>query len=220
MTPDCAPGGVANLDAAGVPRPNGVWTAPFTCTIPRLGIDGLSPQPLAPYVYGHGLFGDGTQISGSVNPQLQNQYGFAGCATDEIGMSNKDLGMIAGVLSNLSDFPRLPDRLQQGLINELFLERLMVHPQGLGSSPEFHVDGTLGSPSVLRTDHVYYMGASQGGIMGGALMAISPDVVQGSLLVGSMNYSILLRARLTTRPTRRCSTTPTRTSSHGRCSSR
>jgi hypothetical protein len=143
-------------------------------------------------VFGHGLFGDGTQISGSVNPQLQNQHGFAGCATDEIGMSNKDLVMIAGVLTNLSDFSRLPDRLQQGLLNELYLERLMVHPDGLGSAPEFHVDGTLGSPSVLRTDHVYYVGASQGGIMGGALMAISPDVTQGALLVGAMNYSVLL----------------------------
>jgi hypothetical protein len=192
MTPDCAPGGVANLDANGVPRQNGVWTAPFNCTIPRVGVDGLSPQPLVPYVYGHGLFGDGTQITGSVNPQLQNDYGFAGCATDEIGMSNKDLGMIAGVLSNLSDFPRLPDRLQQGLVNELFLERLMVHPQGLDSAPEFHVDGTLGSAAVLRTDHVYYMGASQGGIMGGALTAISPDATQSALLVGAMNYSVLL----------------------------
>ena len=192
MVPDCAPGGTLNLDAGGVPRQNGTWTAPFTCTIPRVGIDGLSPQPLVPYVYGHGLFGDGTQVSGSVNPQLQNDYGFAGCATDEIGMSNKDLGMIAGVLLNLSDFPRIPDRLQQGLLNELFLERLMFHPQGLGTAPEFRVDGTLGSPSVLRTDHVYYMGASQGGIMGGALTAISPDATQSALLVGAMNYSVLL----------------------------
>ncbi|MDX6583194.1 MAG: hypothetical protein QOI10_2378 [Solirubrobacterales bacterium] len=192
MTPDCAPGGVSNLDAGGVPRQNGVSTAPFECTIPRIGVDGLSPQPLVPYVYGHGLFGDGTQIRGSVNPQLQNQYGFVGCATDEIGMSNKDLGTIAGVLGNLANFARLPDRLEQGLINELFLERLMFHPQGLGTDAAFHVDGTLGTASVLRTDHVYYMGASQGGIMGGALMAISPDAVQGSLLVGAMNYSVLL----------------------------
>jgi hypothetical protein len=192
MTPTCDPGGVTNLDANGVPRQNGTWTAPFECEIPRIGIDGIDPQPLRPYVFGHGLFGDMTGVRGSVNPQLENEHGFAACATDEIGMSNKDLGMIAGVLGNLSDFPRLPDRLQQGLINELFLERLMVHPQGFGSSGDFHVDGTLVSPSVLRTDHVYYMGASQGGIMGGALTAISPDVTQASLLVGAMNYSVLL----------------------------
>jgi hypothetical protein len=192
MTPDCSPGGVANLGGDGLPHQNGTWTAPFECTIPRSGIDGPSPQALVPYVYGHGLFGDGTQIRGSVNPQLQSQHGFAGCATDEIGMSNKDLGMIAGVLGNLADFPRLPDRLQQGLINELFLERLMVHPQGLDSDPAFHVDGTVGTAAVLRTDRVYYMGASQGGIMGGALAAISPDATQNVLLVGAMNYSILL----------------------------
>ena len=45
---------------------------------------------------------------------------------------------------------------------------------------------------MLDTSHVYYMGASQGGIMGGALTAISPDAVQAALLVGAMNYSILL----------------------------
>jgi hypothetical protein len=192
MTPDCAPGGVLDLGADGVPRRNGTWTAPFECTIPRVGIDGLSPQQLRPYVFGHGLFGDMTGIRGSVNPQLQNQYGFIGCATDEIGMSNKDLGTIAGVLGNLTNFPRLPDRLQQGLVNELFLERLMFHPQGLTTDGAFHVDGTTGSASVIDTSHVYYMGASQGGIMGGALAAISPDAIQNVLLVGAMNYSILL----------------------------
>jgi hypothetical protein len=176
-----------------VPRRNGTWTAPFECAIPRVGIDGPNPVRLRPYVFGHGLFGDATGIRGSVNPQLQNDHGFAGCATDEIGMSNKDLATIAGVLGNLSNFPRIPDRLQQGLINELFLERLMLHPQGFNSNVAFHVDGaTLASPAVLDTSHVYYMGASQGGIMGGALTAISPDATQSVLLVGAMNYSILL----------------------------
>jgi hypothetical protein len=193
MTPDCGPGGVLNLDGSGVPQRNGTWTAPFECAIPRVGVDGPSPIRLRPYVFGHGLFGDASGVRGSVNPQLQNDYGFAGCATDEIGMSNKDLGMIAGVLGNLTNFSRIPDRLQQGLINELFLERLMLHPQGFSSAVAFHVDGaTLASPPVLDTSHVYYMGASQGGIMGGALTAISPDATQSALLVGAMNYSILL----------------------------
>jgi hypothetical protein len=193
MTPDCGPGGVLNLDDDGVPRRNGTWSAPFECEIPRVGIEGPTPIKLRPYVFGHGLFGDASGVRGSVNPQLQNDYGFAGCATDEIGMSDKDLGTIAGVLGNLTNFPRIPDRLQQGLINELFLERLMLHPQGFSSNVAFHVDGaTLASPGVLDTSHVYYMGASQGGIMGGALTAISPDATQSALLVGAMNYSILL----------------------------
>ncbi len=95
MVPDCGPGAVANLDAAGVPRRNGTWTAPFTCEIPRVGIDGPGPVALRPYVFGHGLFGDMTGVRGSINPQLMNDHGFAGCATDEIGMSNKDLATIA-----------------------------------------------------------------------------------------------------------------------------
>jgi hypothetical protein len=31
------------------------------------------------------------------------------------------------------------DRLQQGLLNALYLGRLMIHPNGLKSDPAFHV---------------------------------------------------------------------------------
>ena len=51
---------------------------------------------------------------------------------------------------------------------------------------------TTDGESVIRNDNVYYMGASQGGIMGGALTAISPDFIQSALVVGAMNYSTLL----------------------------
>ena len=38
----------------------------------------------------------------------------------------------------------------------------------------------------------YYIGASQGGIMGGALTAIAPDFTRSVLNVPAMNYSVLL----------------------------
>jgi hypothetical protein len=40
---------------------------------------------------------------------------------------------------------------------------------------------------------VFYDGNSQGGIMGGALMAVSQDMTRGVLGVPGMNYSLLLR---------------------------
>ena len=49
-----------------------------------------------------------------------------------------------------------------------------------------------GDPSVLDTSHLYYNGNSQGGIMGGALTAVSPDFTRASLGVPAMNYSVLL----------------------------
>ena len=66
-----------------------------------------------------------------INRDLANQYGFIMCATDEIGMSGNDVpNVAANVLTDLSNFPQLADRLQQGLLNELFLSRLMIHPGG------------------------------------------------------------------------------------------
>ena len=45
---------------------------------------------------------------------------------------------------------------------------------------------------MLNRSHLYYNGNSQGGIMGGALTAVSPDFTRAELGVPSMNYSVLL----------------------------
>ena len=84
-------------------------------------------------------------------------------------------------LENVSAFPAVPDRLQQGLLDELFLGRAMISSTGFTTDAAFHQDGTLASGSVLNTAHLFYNGNSQGGIMGGALTAISPDFTRASL---------------------------------------
>ena len=54
-------------------------------------------------------------------------------------------------------------------------------PRRLRQPRAFHVDGaTLGTPSVIDDAELYYIGASQGGIMGGALTAIAPDFTRRS----------------------------------------
>ena len=188
LEPNCEAGGTMNLDSNDLPSRNGNYEANFDCIIPRVALDGPIGEKMRPMVFGHGLFGTADGVTGGPNPPLANDYKIVTCATDEIGMSGDDPVHIIQALRELSGFKVLPDRLSQGLINELFLERLMFHPDGLGTDPAFQNSGQ----SVIRTDHVYYMGASQGGIMGGALAAISPDAIQNALLVGGMNYSMLL----------------------------
>lgn len=193
LEPNCGPGGTMDLDEDGLPQRNGDYQAKFTCTIPPVGLAGPSSPKLRPYIFGHGLVGTGDQVQGSINPNLIQEHSMIACGTDEIGMANEDLGNIAASLTDLSSFDVVPDRLQQGLINELFLARLMYHPGGFGTVPAFqNGDGSAAGDSVIRNDHVYYMGASQGGIMGGPLTAISPDFIQSALVVGAMNYSTLL----------------------------
>jgi hypothetical protein len=193
LTRGCLPGGIMDLDENDLPQRNGNYEARFTCTIPQIGLSGATPPKLRPYIFGHGLVGNADAVRGSINPNLIQEHAMIACGTDESGMASEDVGNIALALTELSTFNVVPDRLQQGLINELFLARLMYHPGGLGTVPAFQDgDGTTAGESVIRNDHVYYMGASQGAIMGGPLTAISPDFTQSALVVGAMNYSTLL----------------------------
>jgi len=191
LFPSCAPGGTMVLDAEGHPLEDGVWTANFDCIIPESATTGAG-ESARPSLYGHGLFGDASEVGSSPQRSLSQSHDIVQCATDEIGMSESDIPSVIQALQNLSAFPEITDRLQQGLLDELYLGRLMVSPGGFASNADFHQDGTLSSPSVLDISHLYYNGNSQGGIMGGALTAISPDFTRASLGVPAMNYSVLL----------------------------
>ena len=193
LEPSCGPGGIMNLDANGLPTRNGFYEANMECIVPQVAVS-ENAEKTRPMVFGHGLFGNASGVNGGPNPDLA-QTGMTVCATDEIGMSNSDVFQVmTTALPDLSNFDVLADRLAQALLNELYLARLMYHPEGLGTHPAFQ-DGDgfePGGESLVRNDHVFYMGASQGGILGGPLTALSPDFIQSSLLVGAMTYSILL----------------------------
>ncbi|MEZ5156917.1 MAG: hypothetical protein R2718_12520 [Solirubrobacterales bacterium] len=188
----CDPGARLNLDGDGVPQPNGVWTANFNCMIPYAALS----EPARPSIYGHGLLGSASEGTSSPQKTLGNTHGIMDCATDEIGMAGSDIPNTIGILQNMSDFPELADRLQQGMLNGLYLGRLLIHDQGFISDPAFRVDdsgpvdGT--NPPVIDTSNLYYNGNSQGAIFGGALTAVAPDFTRASLGVGGMNYSVLL----------------------------
>jgi hypothetical protein len=191
LFPNCGPGGTMHLDTEGNPIQNGTWTANFDCIIP----DSVTTGPAGsgrPSLYGHGLLGDASEVSSGPQRSLSQGHKIVQCATDEIGMAESDLGSVIAALENVSAFPTIPDRLQQGLLDELYLGRAMISSSGFTTEAAFHQDGTLSSGSVLDTEHLFYNGNSQGGIMGGALTAISPDFTRASLGVPAMNYSVLL----------------------------
>ena len=50
---------------------------------------------------------------------------------------------------------------------------------------------------MIDTSHLYYDGNSQGGIMGGVALAVSPDVRRAVVGVTGMDYGNLLLARST-----------------------
>ena len=194
LVPNCEPGGRFQLGENGLPSRNGTYTAQFNCGVPHAAVDAVGAQPARPQVYGHGLLGSASQATSSDQQILGQTHNFVICATTTIGFSSGDVPNIANnILPQLGRFPELTDRVQQGLLNTLFLGRLMIHEGGFVSDPAFHVDGTsTASPPVLDRSRLYYNGNSQGGILGGAATAVAPDWTRATLGVPGMNYSVLL----------------------------
>ncbi len=186
-SPGCAPAGRFNYGPRGLPvqRAGSFQTAPFTCVVPRSAVGAQGRASL----YGHGLLGDAGEATRGTHVHLMaNEHDITFCATDWAGFSSPDLPNTIGILSDLSKFPEMADRIQQGFLNFLYLGRLMRHPQGLASNAAFQVSGR----SAFSTSALYYDGNSQGGILGGALAAIAPDHRRAALGVPGMNFSILL----------------------------
>ncbi len=105
-----------------------------------------------PSLYGHGLFGSFDEVHTQNVRQLGNDNGVMTCATDFIGMAEEDVGPEAiPALPDLSKFPALPDRLQQGFLNFMYLGRLMIHPDGFANDPAFQFDGAVRSSTPTRS---------------------------------------------------------------------
>jgi hypothetical protein len=189
LAPNCAPGGRFQLNGDGLPTRNGSWDANFRCLIPRSALGG---EPARTLLFAHGLFGSVSALDSPLLQGFANDHKFVPCGTDSIGMSTNDLGNTGGILTDLSNFPDLADRTQQGLLNHLYLGRAMIHPEGFSAHPAFHADGTGGTPSVIDTGRLYFEGNSQGGILGGVLTAIAPDFNRAVLGVPAMRFSLLL----------------------------
>lgn len=189
----CRPGSTLNIGTAtGLPRQiaGNIDKAPFVCNIPKSVAEGDTvKEPGFSVTYGHGLVGNYEAITGNdAYAKAGQDYKNVFCGLDWQGMATEDLTVIGiGILPDLSNFKMLPDRLQQAHLNYMYLGRALAHPSGLGANAAFQ----FGGQSAL-SGQVGYSGDSQGGILGGATMAVSPDFRWGSLGVPAINYSTLL----------------------------
>ncbi len=190
-TPGCAPAhSQFVLDpATGMPQqiPGNTYKVDFECRIPQWALD--HPGESRPSLYGHGLFGGYGEIHQGQLTDFMAEHGLTFCATDWAGMATVDVPNVVSILTDLSNFNTLADRVQQGMLDFLYLGRLMIHPDGLCSQPPFQ---TADGGCILDTRRLFYDGNSQGGIIGGALTAVAPDFDRATLGVLGMNYSTLL----------------------------
>lgn len=174
-------------DPDALPVQNGTLQAPFACNVSDATVESTEPAHLVQY--GHGLLGSNMEINAGNVRAFANEHNVVFCATKWAGMSEDDIGNAAATLAEFSNFPTMADRLQQGVLNQIVLGRLMIADDGLVQLPELtRADGT----PMVDTTHLDYDGNSQGGIMGLMLTAVSPDIERSVLGVMGMNYSTLL----------------------------
>jgi hypothetical protein len=189
LTDDGGPGTVLNNDgdADGVPTQNGTITVPFTCVLPNTPPGAPAATVEQTILYGHGLLGSRAEAE-SVGKAVAGTFRAAVCAVDWIGMSGADAGPIASMLGDLSGFRIIPDRLQQSFVDFLVLGQAITDPRAFAADPAFNPGGTAGLGRGLA-----FVGNSQGGILGGALSALSDQWTRVFLGVPGMNYATLLQ---------------------------
>ncbi|HUC37307.1 MAG TPA: hypothetical protein VMR97_09305 [Acidimicrobiales bacterium] len=168
--------------------PGQTYTAGFICVAGRSAFE--RQQRVRPVEYGHGLFGSDTEVTASPQEEMANRESMLYCATDWFGWADSDIPNAVGALADLSNFSWLADRGQQGELDFLYLQRLMINRGGFASNPAFQY--AKGDPIIDLSDGVYYDGNSQGGIFGGTVCAVSIDARRCALGVNGMDYSTLL----------------------------
>lgn len=169
---------------------NGTVDVPFLCAISQAAMDDAADgdTDTRAVVVGHGLLGDrsiatqtgeGAQIANAIF-----------CSMDWWGMSEPDIGTVFSFLGDLSLFPTLPDRIQQALLNKIFLSEAIVNAGGFQTLAAFQD----GSGNVLfKTGVVQYNGISMGSVYGGSLTALSPHFDYATLDLAGMNWSLLIQ---------------------------
>ena len=180
-----APGSSFELGPDGLPlrsesQPD--FVAPFLCLVPTAP---SAPTPVV--VYGHGLLGSREEINGLRGVVEQGSLSL--CGSDWIGMSTEDIGNLAGILGDMSNFKQQADRLQQGLLNMQFLGRTINAADGFASNASFQ---SARNEPLIAPGKTTLLGNSQGGILGGAASAISTEWSNVVLGVPGINYSLLL----------------------------
>jgi hypothetical protein len=187
LTGDGAPGNKMNYGAADEPALNGVVQSPFACIIPDAVFEGTGPAHMV--MYGHGLLGSHLEIDAGNVVAMANEHYAIYCATKWAGMSEDDIPNAISTLQDLSNMATIADRLQQGVLNQVVLGRMMLAENGLTVEPEFR---RANDSSMVDNSALYFDGNSQGAIMGMMLAAVSQDIDRAVLGVVGMNYSMLL----------------------------
>lgn len=184
------PGTVLTRDEEGMPFYNGDTQADFMIRVPCSLI--VDPRPAPILQYGHGLLGERSEARTGYLSEMINVNGWVLLAMDWTGMSSEDvMNIVLMSAGDPSDFAMIPERSMQGFVEKLAGMRMVMGAFSDDDVVKFQDDaGNL--VSIVDSERRYYYGNSQGAILGGALVALSPDIERAVLGVGGFPYAMLL----------------------------
>lgn len=173
-------------NAAGEVMADGVLRVPFVMTIPRSVAERTTGTPPARVVqFGHGFFGTREEGVHSVS-FFGEPLGVVMVGVDWWGMSEVDRTPTANlVASDPNRLMQLTDGVHQGMANALALELAARGP--LAELPEAAIDGE----AAFDSTELYFYGISNGAILGGTFLALSPTIGRGALSVGGADYGLI-----------------------------
>jgi hypothetical protein len=176
---------ILTRDEHGMPFYNGDTQPSVLVRIPCSVAEDPHPAPVLQY--GHGLLGTKDEAYTGWLSNFANDNGYIILASTWTGMSTEDVPAISlAMVQDPTNFAIVPERSHQGMFETLAALKLVM-----GDFADDDVVTYGGIHVIDKTKHVYY-GNSQGGIMGGAYLAMSPDLDRGILGVPGMPYSLLL----------------------------
>jgi len=178
-----------NLDASGKLAQNGTMDWQVLVLVPKSVTSGKKHGLLQ---NGHGLFGSRFEGQGGYLARAANRNAWIPFSTNLFGFDEDSVPLALDLLlGNYEGAKGFPERQIQGMVNQLLAMRMMmgrVAKDGIKDQA-----GTLVlDPTWIDTSARGYRGDSQGGIMGGAYMAVSTDVTRGLLGETGMPYNVLL----------------------------
>ncbi len=175
----------------GMPFRNGTTEVEVLLRIPCSLIDQDEPRSGRVVQYGHGLLGGKGEANNGYLSQMADDNGWVILASDWTGMKSEDVVAIVQIVAgDATNFPAIPERSMQGFTE--FIAAMRMATGKLRNEPELSFTGMGGSYSAIDPEKRSYYGNSQGGILGGAYLALSPDIERGVLGVGGMPYALLL----------------------------
>ncbi len=186
------PGGMLLRDEQGQPRAQGRARVPFSVQIPNSAAAAAAAgRPARVVQYGHGFFSGLGEARDPTFRRFAERTGVVLAAVEWWGMSQADMPEVMLALSRHAQAGyAFVERTHQGMANALAFAEVLAG--ALAQNPACEVEGQ----PAYDPAQLYFYGTSEGHILGGSYLALSPRIERAVLASGGMGFSLMMmRAR-------------------------